>query len=473
MNLDSGKEQKIVYLSLIAAMVFGLYLRMHNIALDGLWLDEAFSVATSGPDNSLLDVCRRTLRDVHPAFYQVVLWGVYKVFGFGEMVGRYLSVVFGVLLIPVMYFLGRQLFSQYVGLIVAWLATINFYLITYSQETRSYSLLVLLTTASFVLFIAAVRKPEIKNLVAYTLISAMLVNTHYFGFLPVAAQVMLFLIVLIKSPLDKVLLYKFGAAGVFVCLSLLPSAFYIWTNFERQGFWIPKPNDRFFLDLFVLYFGGLSLSVLCAALLVIGLARLAADENKKEVLLFLMVWLLVCTVVPYARSVYFEPVLTMRNMIVVLPVMLLLLAYAIDLFKSRKAQGCLGIFILCFSMTPIYTEYKPVYTLENQMRPISQLREAVRFMADECVGCPVYALGDAVFEVCFKLLGYSLRVYSVEDMKKDLMSVKRPDFFYVAVSRADWRPSDDDMKRYNFRLVGENIIGDTPVRKYESLPLTE
>lgn len=466
MSLDFNKEQRIVCLSLIAAMVFGFYLRMHNIAVDGLWLDEVFSVGTSDPDNSLLDVCRRTLGDVHPAFYQIVLWVVYKVFGFGEMVGRYLSVAFGVLLIPAIYFLGRQLFSQHVGLIAAWLAAINFYLVTYSQETRSYELLVLLTTVSFVLFNAAARKPDIKNIVAYALIAAMLVNTHYFGFLPVAAQAALLLVMLVQSPFDKVLWYKFGVAGFFVILTLLPSSLYMWANIERQEFWIPTPNDKFFLELFGLYFGGLSLSMIFAALLVVGLARLIVDENEKEVFWFFMVWVMVCTVIPYVRSIYFQPVLTMRNMIVLLPAVLLLLAYAISLSKSRKAQGCLGIIVLCFSMTPIYTEYKPVYTLENQLKPRSQVRQAVEFIAGGCVECRIYTN----FEVYFKLLGYSLKVYSVDKMKDDFVSGDRPVVFYVATTRGDWSPGDSYMRKYNFRLVEENIIGDTPVRKYEALP---
>ena len=190
MNVKS--DGKYLPVSLGAAMLFGCYLRLHNITVDSLWLDEAFSVATSDPDNSFLDVYKRTLIDVHPAFYQCLLWLFYKAFGFGEMTGRYLSVVFGVLLIPSIFYLGEQLFSKRVGLIAAWLVAINFYLVTYSQETRSYALLVLLTTLSFGLFITATRKSNVLNIVIYTLVSAMLVNTHYFGFLPVAAQALLF-----------------------------------------------------------------------------------------------------------------------------------------------------------------------------------------------------------------------------------------------------------------------------------------
>lgn len=93
------------------------------------------------------------MSDVHPPFYQILLWTYYQAVGFGEHTGRYLSAVIGVLLIPSVFLLGRKLFDEQVGLIVAWLAAVNSFLVQYSQETRSYALLSLLTVLSFVIFL--------------------------------------------------------------------------------------------------------------------------------------------------------------------------------------------------------------------------------------------------------------------------------------------------------------------------------
>lgn len=146
MKIDLHRERITICLSLTGAMLFGAYLRLRNITEESLWLDELFSVAVSQPENSFSYVFQQTLNDVHPPFFQIVLWVFYKIFGFGEMIGRYLSAAFGIMLIPAIFVLGRQMFDVRVGLYAAWLAAINFYLIVYSQEIRSYELLALLTT---------------------------------------------------------------------------------------------------------------------------------------------------------------------------------------------------------------------------------------------------------------------------------------------------------------------------------------
>ncbi|PNA49213.1 glycosyltransferase family 39 protein [Pseudomonas sp. MPR-AND1A] len=470
MKLRLNRESLTVYMILVVAIIFGGYLRLRNITVDALWLDEVFSVATSHPDNSFLEVYQRSLVDVHPPFYQLFLWFFYKLFGFGEMVGRYLSVIFGILLIPVAFLLGRQMFNCRVGLIAAWLVAVNFYLITYSQETRSYELLALLTTVSFVTFIKAIGGLDGRHVAIYALSAALLVNTHYFGFLVVTAQALLVLSRWVETSFDKRLLYRFGLAGLFILLSIAPHVSYVYLNFHRQGFWVPPPNNRFFIDLFNLYFGSLPLSVMCAALLMIGSVCLMKAERHREVLRLIIFWLVTCTVIPYVRSLYVQPVLTMRSLIILLPALLIVLAFAISLFKDQWAQVAVGVVVLCFSMTPLYTHERPIFTLENQLKPVSQMRDLVKDVIEQQIREPLYASQFIEFDQYFRLLGSSTTVRSFKQLESDLLSPDRPAVFYFVGTREVQLPGERFMKEYCVDLLKETKKGDSVILEFRSNP---
>src|SRR5207245_2897434 len=72
-------------------------------------------------------------------------------------------------------------FSERAALIAAALAAVNPYLVWYSQEARSYSLLVLLSALSLLLFARALREPTRRAFVAWGVVSALAVFTHYFA----------------------------------------------------------------------------------------------------------------------------------------------------------------------------------------------------------------------------------------------------------------------------------------------------
>lgn len=471
MKFDLRAEHVKVYLSLMAAILFGTYLRLRNITEEPLWLDELFSVAVSQPENSFSYVFQKTMSDVHPPFFQMVLWVFYKVFGLSEMGGRYLSSLFGGVLIPAIFVLGRQLYNVRVGLYAAWLAAVNFYLITYSQEIRSYQLLVLLTTLSFVFFIRAMRTLGWPNIFAYSVVAALLVNTHYFGFLVVFAQALLVLIDMLESPWDKRRLYRFGSAGLFIALCISPLLPYIHSTLERTDFWVAPPQDVFFIELFALYFGSLPLSFVMGGLLIVVVAKCVASERSIAWLNIVAVWVVVCIVVPYVRSIYFQPIITMRNMIVLLPAVLMLLALALDFVKERTIRVSLGALIFVFSMTPLFTEHKPVFTYWNQLKPVSEISGLVSGLIKKPVQWPMYARQYLEFGMCFKFLGSSLSVRSEGQLKQDLVSTARPENFYYLVSRGAYSPDEDFMKRYGVVLVEQIKVSDAVALRFHSLNL--
>nr|MDQ3936735.1 glycosyltransferase family 39 protein [Actinomycetota bacterium] len=101
-----------------------------------------------------------------PPLYYVLAWLWTQVFGHGEVGMRSLSAVFGTATVPAAWAAGRALASSRVGVAGAALAAVSPLLVWYSQEARSYALLVLLATVSLWLAARAVERGGGRRLAA-------------------------------------------------------------------------------------------------------------------------------------------------------------------------------------------------------------------------------------------------------------------------------------------------------------------
>ena len=152
MTINHMKEfikQHIILIGIIVTLIVALVLRFKGLTFQSHWLDELFSASVSNPSHTFFSMYDTTVSDVHPPLYQTLLWVWYHVFGFTEFAGRALSATIGTLGIYAIYLLGKEFFNKEVGLYAAIIATMNYFLIYYSQEVRSYSLLFLLSTMSY------------------------------------------------------------------------------------------------------------------------------------------------------------------------------------------------------------------------------------------------------------------------------------------------------------------------------------
>ncbi len=144
--------------------LLGAALRLHNLTYHSIWFDEAISIRWARSSVAkILEVSMNLVEDRLPPLYYLLLkqWG--DVAGLSEFSVRFPSIVFGVLLIPVMYALGRQLFSRWTGVLAALLVALNPFLIWYSQEARMYSLAVLLGSLGVLCFVFGTRRQGDKE----------------------------------------------------------------------------------------------------------------------------------------------------------------------------------------------------------------------------------------------------------------------------------------------------------------------
>ena len=134
----------------------------------------------------------------NPPLYYVLAWGWAKAFGTGEVGLRSLSALFGAATVPLGYCIGAELASRRAGLIAAALVAVNPMLIWYSQEARSYALLVFFCAASLLFFARALRTRSGRDLALWALASALALCSHYFAVFAVGIEA-LWLLVALRS----------------------------------------------------------------------------------------------------------------------------------------------------------------------------------------------------------------------------------------------------------------------------------
>jgi mannosyltransferase len=200
-------------LTLIAAV-----LRFDSITAQSYWADEALTVhEVQMPFGAMLSAVSHA--ETTPPLYFILAWAWAHVFGTGEAALHSLSAVLGVAVVPITYLCARDLVSRRAGVIAAAFAAVSPFLVWYSQEARSYMLLVALTGASFLWFIRSEREPSRRNVLWWAAFSALALVTHFFAGFFVAPEA---LWLLWRARNRTVLLAAVALAAVQ--LALLPLA---------------------------------------------------------------------------------------------------------------------------------------------------------------------------------------------------------------------------------------------------------
>jgi uncharacterized membrane protein len=202
-----------------ALTALGIAVRFASLGVQSYHHDEVITVARVIP-GSFTDMLREVKKsESNPPLYYVLAWGWAKAFGTGEVGMRSLSALIGAATVPLAYWIGAELSSRRAGLITAALIAVNPMLIWYSQEARSYALLVFFCAASLLFFARALRTRDGRDLALWALASALALCSHYFAVFAVAIEA-LWLLAALRSRWRAVLPAIGGVA--VVGLALIP-----------------------------------------------------------------------------------------------------------------------------------------------------------------------------------------------------------------------------------------------------------
>lgn len=192
---------------LLAIPLIAFLLRVFRLQVQSLWYDEAFSVYLARMN--LGEITARTAADIQPPLYYYLLHFWMDLAGDSEFAVRFLSLLFGVLTVPLIFVTARRAFgSNATGIFAALLALLSPLYLWYSQETRMYSMITFLALLSSYALLRGIEGNPTGTLfgrsgehrgtarrwwIAFSVANIAAVYTHYFAFVIIAFQVVYFL----------------------------------------------------------------------------------------------------------------------------------------------------------------------------------------------------------------------------------------------------------------------------------------
>ena len=365
--------------------LIGLYFRVLGInKTGGFWLDEAYCCYDAEASFPFGIFNRVLHKDLHSPLYFFILHFWMKIFGNHDITIRLLSVIFGVLLLPVLYSIGKELYSKKTGLIMAALASVNSLLIYYSQEVKFYSLLTLLSGLS-VLFLLKIRDCcHKKYLAALTVTNLVLLYTFPLCTIFVFLEALIFFIYLCFT---KKSIKLFIIAQIITLTLYLPylsvflhnhtdasssKAFidvFWWTGFNPvsillviQDWFSLLPVNLIdtpltFYNLFNINFAFIMLILIPVIIYLIGIIRALKEKSFAGILFLIGFFFFITEIILSMRG---SLALMSKYTILVLPIMIVTGGYGFSKLKSINFSTFLITFLLLFSV--FYLRFSPQST---------------------------------------------------------------------------------------------------------------
>lgn len=349
------KARGPVILALAGILLCALAVRWYDLAGESVWLDEMYSIKLS--QLSWHGIVEELSRDVHPPLYYFILKPWAALWGTSEAGVRSLSLCFGVLSVALTFFVGKGLFGPRTGLYSALFMAFSLFQIHYSQETRSFSLLGLLTLLSFQLFFRVLDRPSRPWLAALAMATAALAYTHLFGLFVPASQTIIY-VLFHFSKKEKPALRPLPLLACFLAAALL---FLPWASvLQKQAasaagdFWIPRPSVLSVGYTFLEFSGSIALAPFFLLLTAAGLAGCRSAPRQT---IALLLWIVMPAAIALLLSLVFAPIYVNKALIGSSPVFFILAARGLDRLAGWK-RHCLLLLVILGSFHALHGYYR-------------------------------------------------------------------------------------------------------------------
>jgi uncharacterized membrane protein len=383
--LKSAKIIKSYPATLAVGLVItvGALVRLHNLGIDSLWLDEAISWSQS--KDSLVDVIRRTASDnYYPPLHNLFLFAVIKFFGDGEWSLRLPSAIFGVAGIAALYWLGTMTVGRTAGLLGAVMLAFSPFHFKYSQEARMYSLLALTATLYAATCFYYLRAPSLGRGALVSVAGLALVYSHPYGVLDWIAIAVAFA-AFAFSPMSlsrRRAVLVWAASNIIIAVGFAPWALILADRAKSiltNGFWIPAPTPEFTLKMLEdLTGGGLFLGVVLAGVVLSVVGRLRTD------VMVLCSWIVAPIAFALVISIVSTPILYPRYVIGSLPPLFLLSSFGYTKY-AKNWQGAILFMLVAVVVAGLaFWGDDPYRNTKNDWRSVASFLSE-RMRENDCV----------------------------------------------------------------------------------------
>ncbi len=247
------------------------------------WLDEG--IAAGIASHPLGDIPELLRQDGSPPLYYLVLHVWMSVVGTSEVHTHLLSALFAVALVPAALWTGWSLFGRRAGWMCALVAAFNPFVAFYANETRMYTMLVLLGVLTVATFLHAFVFGRRRYLPAFVLFLALVLYTHNWGLLLAAGAGAALVPCLLVLPDRRRLLIDaalaFGAVAVLYA-PWVPTLLYQQSRDPAP--WSVRPTLVGIRDEVTLVFGGREVLAIIGIGAGIGVASLVQRRQTRTML---------------------------------------------------------------------------------------------------------------------------------------------------------------------------------------------
>ena len=399
----------------VVALGFNLY----RLGTPSIWFDEAFSVELARQPLPLLwHIIWGPEPNMELYYLFLHFWlGLTGFFGLHatEFVVRFPSAIFAALSSVMVFLLGRRFIGTTAGLVGAGLYILDNLQLTYAQQTRSYSLqLLLICIAWYALFTLLTRPSHSKRwYVCYITVTILAIYAHLFSLVILLAQITTFAgLLILPSPWRAIARKQlFAFIGSLVGIGMLSIPMLLVSLHGPKTGWLPIPHLRDVYNLFVIIsanskvymlvlLGFSALGLLVAALVYLpqgkelleqcGLYKSGEEgrntrlEQYLPVAFALLCWVVVPVVFSYVVSHGSLRLFSTRYLVAILPALFLLVGLGVAALRWRVVQVALTIILFLFALYYVPAYYKGAQ-VEDWNATVHWLQQ--RYQAEDGLVC--------------------------------------------------------------------------------------
>ena len=351
----------IIFFFLI--FLFGVLLRVYNLNFEDYWFDEQAGFWVADPSISLSETLERSKeldRGTHLVF-NLILKTFFYVLGYDPSIGRILPLIFGVLSIPALSYLSFQINNNKSFLLTAIISSINFYLISYSQETRLYSLVFFVSILNIIFFfkiydLKDLNKSKFLFSILYILFTVLGTCLHIFFFIIIFSQIIFLLVNYIFK--KRIILFEIFIIFISICIYLFFMFDSLLLQMGIKEFWIQQVSLEFFYNFFFSRFFGskiMGLIYLIILLYLIYSNRVSIFKYNSKFLLLIFI-LFFSYFIPLVYSIFQKPILIDRYIIFILVPIIILISNLLLNENNTKKRYIILFIILSSTITNNYIE---------------------------------------------------------------------------------------------------------------------
>ena len=355
------KKNNILIFSIFFILI-GVFLRIYQLNFESYWLDEMISYWVADPNISFSDtLTRRNQIEQTPVLFDLILKEYLKFFSYEPEFGRHVSAFFGILSIPLLGFLTHQISKTNSFLLTIFLAGINVYLISYSQEVRPYSLIFFLSIINLIFYYKIITEnlSIFKKIIFFNLFiifSVLTLSSHPFTFIILFSQVLnsTYFYFFYKK---KNYLFFFSLPFIFL-IYLLFNFNYIISQLSYSEYFLDHENWKFYYNYyFSRFFGSRIMGIIYLSTLIYLIItfrkKIFYTFNNYLLLIFILIF---SYIIPLMYGYIKTPILTDRYIIFVLIPILILISCLVIEIKNQKVKFFIFIFLLTPTVINNYME---------------------------------------------------------------------------------------------------------------------